>query len=268
MYGQSCYENGMRHFLSAIAFLFALTTAYVWNVGATGVVTFNRNVCVLARRHIPSIPEDCQLDDWIMYLWAGLFSVSVILLLWQAGRLIYNWVRRHQNLEPLRFFVTYDGVLQDDALQFVFGIGGHYETRVANGLYKTTHTFLIGIKNASRNQFVSNCKVYLDIPDKDGSVPRSYLLVDTFTLNASEERFVPIVSYDEPATISSYKGSIIRLCIPVYGGFLNVGSGWPWQMPIGAYTFTLRATAKEVGVRDVVCKIWVDEAGKLHFERA
>ncbi len=203
-----------------------------------------------------------------MYLWAGLFSVSVILLLWQAGRLIYNWVRRHQNLEPLRFFVTYDGVLQDDALQFVFGIGGHYETRVANGLYKTTHTFLIGIKNASRNQFVSNCKVYLDIPDKDGSVPRSYLLVDTFTLNASEERYVPIVSYDEPATISSYKGSIIRLCIPVYGGFLNVGSGWPWQMPIGAYTFTLRATAKEVGVRDVVCKIWVDEAGKLHFERA
>ncbi len=159
-----------------------------------------------------------ELDDWIMYLWAGLFSVSVILLLWQAGRLIYNWVRRHQNLEPLRFFVTYDGVLQDDALQFVFGIGGHYETRVANGLYKTTHTFLIGIKNASRNQFVSNCKVYLDIPDKDGSVPRSYLLVDTFTLNASEERFVPIVSYDEPATISSYKGSIIRLCIPVYGG--------------------------------------------------
>ena len=59
-----------------------------------------------------------------------------------------------------------------------------------------------------------------------------------------------IVSYDEPASVSQYAGSHIRLHIPVHGGNYNVGYGWPWQMPIGAYTFTLRATSKEAGFRE------------------
>jgi hypothetical protein len=262
-------KKGMRHFLSAVAFLFALTTPYVWNVGATGVVTFNRNVCDLARRHISSIPEDCRLDDWIIYLWAALFILSLFALFWEVGRLIGKYLTRRHSLEPLNDSFAYDGDSLDDALQFVFGAGKDYQTWVAIGIYKTMHTFMIGIKNTSKTNFLSNCKLYLDISDHNSFAVNSYCLVDTFTLNATEERYVPIVSYDEPATVSGYKGSIIRLCIPVYGGgALGVGSGWPWQIPVGEYTFTLRATAKEVGAHQVVCKIWVDDAEKLHFEKA
>ena len=80
---------------------------------------------------------------------------------------------------------------------------------------------------------------------------KSYLIVDTFTMNATEERLVPVVRFDEPATVSGHKGSAIQLLIPVAGGYYNVGRGWPWWLPIGAYAFTLTATSKEAGARGV-----------------
>ena len=90
MWRNSANEKGMRHIFSAIAALFALTSAYVWDVGQTGVGTFNRNVCELLRRHAP-VPEDCGIDNWILALWAALVAVSVIYLLWQVSR----WIWKH-----------------------------------------------------------------------------------------------------------------------------------------------------------------------------
>ena len=119
---------------------------------------------------------------------------------------------------------------ESDQLQIIFG----HEEKAANGLCKTQHTFSVSIKNASQDQFLSNCKVFLDIPDEGGVAPKSYLIVDTFTLTATEERLVPIVRFDEPATVSGHKGSTIQLLIPVTGGYYNVGRGWPWWLPIGA----------------------------------
>jgi hypothetical protein len=152
--------------------------------------------------------------------------------------------------------------------QIIFGNGDGYETKKASGLYKTTHTFSVGIKNANTATFLSNCKLHAEVNDPKTGHPRSYLLVDTFTLNASEERSVEIVSFDEPASISNHAGKHINLHIPIVGGFYDVGSGWPWQMPIGHYVFTLRLTCRETAPNELVCKVWVDDANKLHFERA
>ena len=56
-------------------------------------------------------------------------------------------------------------------LDIVVGIGRAFELKRANGLYKTTHTFSIAVKNRDRERFLSNCKLFLDIPDqKDGSL--------------------------------------------------------------------------------------------------
>jgi hypothetical protein len=123
-------------------------------------------------------------------------------------------------------------------LQIVFGTDRNFETKRASGLYQMAHTFSVAVKNADSARFLSNFKLYLDISNEGNGVPTTYLLVDTFTLNAPEERFIPIVSYDEPATISQHVGRHIRLLIPVHAGYYDVGIGWPWQMPIGAYTFT------------------------------
>jgi hypothetical protein len=153
-------------------------------------------------------------------------------------------------------------------LQIILGAGGNLETKKAKGLYKTTHTFIVAVKNSDSERFLSNCKFYLDIPDQKDGNQRSYLLIDTFTLNASEVRCVPIVSYDESHAGNRSEKDHICLLIPVGGAwFAEIGTGWPWQMPVGSYTFTLRATSKETGPCEVVCRIWVDDAGKLHFER-
>jgi hypothetical protein len=156
-----------------------------------------------------------------------------------------------------------------NALQIVFGTDRNFETKRGSGLYKMTHTFSVAVKNVDSARFLSNCKLFLDISNQGNDVPTPYLLVDTFTLNASEERYVPIVSYDEPATISQHAGKHIRLLIPVHAGFYDVGIGWPWQMPIGAaYIFTLRAISKETVPCEVACNVWVDDTQKLHFEKA
>lgn len=152
------------------------------------------------------------------------------------------------------------------ALNIIVGSGRAFEEKQANGLYQTKHTFLIAIRNDDRERFLSNCKFFLDIPDQNGQEPRSYLLIDTFTLNASEQRFVEIASYNEPATVSRHAGDTIHLHIPVGVGY-NVGHGWPWRLPVGAYSITLRATSKECAPCIVVCRMWVDNGAKLHFEK-
>ncbi len=152
-------------------------------------------------------------------------------------------------------------------LQIIFGNGGYFETKRTSGFYKLSHTFSIAVKNEGPARFLSNCKLYLDIADRNNGMQRSYLLVDAFTLNASEERYVQIINFDEPATVSQHSGDAIQLLVPTSSAY-NVGVGWPWQMPLGAYTFTLRATSKETSPCEVACRAWVDDEKKLHFEKA
>lgn len=155
----------------------------------------------------------------------------------------------------------------ETALEVTVGAGGAFEEKRSNGLYKTRHTFSVAIKNNDEERFLSNCKFFLDISDPKDGTSRTYLLVDAFTLNASEERYVPIVSYDEPATISRHAGDAISLHVPIGVGY-DVGYGWPWHLPLGAYSLKLRATSKQTAPCEVTCKIWVDDESHLHLDKA
>jgi hypothetical protein len=171
--------------------------------------------------------------------------------------------------EKAQFEAAQSSISKRNALQIILGTEGEFETRKASGLYKTTHTFNVSLKNENCERFISNCKFYLSIADKDNGNKRDYALnVEPFTLNPTEERFFSIVSYEEPASVSGHAGEFIRLLIPVTGAYYGVGSGWPWQLPVGSYVFALFATSKEHGRVEVVCKIWVDHDKKLHFTRA
>ena len=120
-----------------------------------------------------------------------------------------------------------------------------------------------------RVPFLSNCKFYLDITNPVNGEQRTCLLVDTFTLNASEVRYVRIVSYDEAATISKHCGDHIELLVPADGTmFAESFKAWPRHLPLVGQAFTLRATSMEGGVREMVCKVWVDGEQTLHFEKA
>ncbi len=153
-----------------------------------------------------------------------------------------------------------------NALQIILGSGGHYECRENSGRYMTHHVFSVGIKNVDRGNFLSNCKVYLNIANETGTERKDYLLDGPFTLNPTEERYIAIVSYREPATVSKHAGDFIQMHVPV-GFAYGAGYGWPWRLPVGAYTFSLWAISKETSRSSLACKIWVVD-GKLHFEAA
>jgi hypothetical protein len=159
-----------------------------------------------------------------LWLYPCAFVLGLVLIYWD------NW--RNRAAVSIAHPTTAQPT-ETDPLQITFG----HEAKTAVGLYKTMHTFSVDIKNVSQTQFLSNCKAFIDIPDEGSVTPKSYLIVDSFTLNAAEERLVPIVQFDEPATVSGHKGSTIQLMIPVVVGYYNVGWGWPWRLPVGAYTF-------------------------------
>jgi hypothetical protein len=156
---------------------------------------------------------------------------------------------------------------QDSNLRILLGVGNNFEKRESVGLYQTGHSFNVCIENAHTAQFLSNCKLSLNIANEKGVGRQDYWLEGPFTLNPTERKFRSIVSYREPATARKHAGDFIQLHIPIGSGY-GAGYGWPWRLPVGGYTFSLRATALEAGPAEIVCKVWVDDNSELHFEKA
>jgi hypothetical protein len=144
---------------------------------------------------------------------------------------------------------------------------GEFETRKSAGLYSTDHAFSVCVENAHPTKFLSNCKLYLNIANPKDGERKDFLMEGPFTLNPTERKFRSIVSYREPATVSKHPGDFIQMHVPVGFGY-GVGHGWPWRLPIGAYTFSLWAISLEAGRKEVACKVWVDDDCNLHFEMA
>lgn len=142
--------------------------------------------------------------------------------------------------------------------------GGDFESFRNHQIYTNRHTFSVAVTNTSPSEFVSNCKLHLEIA-RTGEPVQSFLLLDTFTLNAGEDRLVPIVSYDEPIPPHPTGGPELRFLVPVLGQGYDVGHGWPWQAPLGAYSFTLKATSRGHPVASVPFSAWVDGNGVLNF---
>ncbi len=156
--------------------------------------------------------------------------------------------------------------LEADLLEVIVARGGNYESTQVNRPGVATKIISVGVKNRSTKRFLSNCKLYLDVPERDGRPMQTYLLVDSFTLQATEERYVQIAYYDEPAGPGGKGGNHIRLCLPVSGGWL--GAADASQLPVGAYAVVLKATSSDAKTSEVACRTWVDENGKFHFEKA
>ena len=89
-------------------------------------------------------------------------------------------------------------VADSPALQIICDTGAEYENTKAVSLYRSQRTFAIALQNSSRNMFVSNCKLYLDIINPKTGSPARHLILDSFTLNPTESWLVEIVHYAEP----------------------------------------------------------------------
>lgn len=147
-------------------------------------------------------------------------------------------------------------------ITIVIGHGGRYEHAKNANLYLLSKTLSIGVKNIGAT-YLSNCKVYCEIIDRDKNVPLRWLREDTFTLNVGEERLITIASYNEPIPPHPKGEEEIRLHAPIgngYGGFMPT-------LPSEGGALTITASCAECMPCEIICKLWVKE-GKFQWEQA
>ncbi|HEX9512982.1 MAG TPA: hypothetical protein VF939_20975 [Puia sp.] len=152
-----------------------------------------------------------------------------------------------------------DSINDSGQLSIILSNGPNFEKFQSYNLYYMNRTILVSIKN-NGNKFISNCNFYLDI---QGDHIKTFCIADSFTLNATEEKYIPIVSYNEAIALHTDKFKVIRLCIK-HGGFYNTDADLSYDK---IHVIKLRATCKELNALEVACKIWIDQNGCLKLEK-
>jgi hypothetical protein len=108
------------------------------------------------------------------------------------------------------------------------------------------------IENVDSAHFISNCKFTVNVNSAD------YQLVDTFTLNPTEHKIVPIAIHHE-TEIDKFIHIVVR----------RVGiNAFDVQLPLTGSLITLKATSAETKAVQLVCRLFVDETGRLRIEKA
>ena len=137
-------------------------------------------------------------------------------------------------------------------LQIIIGSGNNYET-IESSSQRVTRTVLVGVKNHNRNRYISNCKLYVKLPNEESFRP---LNNGSFTLNADEERFFE-VAYRHDYAVRTHEIDSIQFSI-------RGAQHWAYR---GTYFITLKAEGFEARTYEVICKLWVDENGILRLDR-
>jgi len=145
--------------------------------------------------------------------------------------------------------------VRSDALQMSLGTTADFEQIEDRGGC-ILRTILVCVENIDPSHFISNCKLHAEF---DG---RNNLLVDNFTLNATERRFVPIVTHHE-----SPSDKFIHIQAPHVSGFFAEAYDH-LKIPLSGGLITLNATSAETRPARLPCRAFIDSAGKLKMEKA
>ena len=78
-------------------------------------------------------------------------------------------------------------------LSIILGTGNLFEKTKSYKLYYLNRTISVAVRN-NGTKFISNCKLYIEINGSSHPLPP----IDGFTLNPTEEKYIPIISYNEP----------------------------------------------------------------------
>jgi hypothetical protein len=129
-----------------------------------------------------------------------------------------------------------------------------FETAIPRG-DSIARTVKISVENTDSNHFVSNCKVHVEV---DGV---NYALkLDSFTLNPTEKRFMEIATHHENNPADKW----IHLCIQLPGGSY-IGVMQP-RLPLAGGLLTIKATSAETRPAQLICRVFVDDSGRLRME--
>jgi hypothetical protein len=112
------------------------------------------------------------------------------------------------------------------------------------------------VENIDPSHFITNCKLHGDFNGAHN------LLNNIGTLNATEKRFVEIATHHE-APFDQF----IHIQAPRAGGFFSEAYNY-LKLPLSETLLTLHATSAETKPAQLICRLFVDEAGKLRMEKA
>lgn len=142
-----------------------------------------------------------------------------------------------------------------DALRVTFGDTPAFEQTEVRADY-IIRTMLVCVENIDTSHFITNCKIHGEFSGGN------HLLVDSFTLNATEKRFVPIATHHEmPAD------KFIHIIAPRVGGFFAEAYDY-LKLPLGGALITIHATSAETRPAKLICRVFVDDTGKLKMIKA
>jgi hypothetical protein len=149
-------------------------------------------------------------------------------------------------------------------LQIIIGSGTNYE-KVEIGQNRVTKSVLIGVKNTNPNRYLSNCNLYVKLPNDDVFHP---LNNSKFSLNQEEERFFEVAYRYEYINKPQRYIDSIQFSIPNQsGGAILDGRPLYW-LSRGTHFITLKAEALEVKPYEIICKVWIDDNGTLRLAKA
>jgi hypothetical protein len=183
-----------------------------------------------------------QVSGWIGL---GLFSVSLLALIKP------DWLWRSKAAHSS----------QKPEINLIIGRDGHYVENSSFNSVNVMKTVCVGVKNIGATH-LSNCKLMFEATRADNGTRETWLRDGPFSLAIGEERYLSVVTYNEPISPQTAPENWIRLSAPPSGNFWS-----PPMLPAAGGAVTLTATSAESRERRMICKFWAKE-GKLYWEMA
>jgi hypothetical protein len=142
-----------------------------------------------------------------------------------------------------------------EALRLTLGSSPEFEqTQVVSG--HIARTWCICVQNIDHDNFITNCKLYGDFSGGH------HLLRDIGTLMATEKRYIEIATHHE-AEFDKF----IHIQAPMAGGFFAEAYDH-LRLPLRGSLLRLQVTSAETRPAELICRVYVDDTGKLKMEKA
>jgi hypothetical protein len=149
----------------------------------------------------------------------------------------------------------------EHALEIIVGSSSKYRQSKSNP-NSTTETISIGVRNSHASRRITNCRISMRLPETVSAY--AYLLLDGLTLEALEERLVPVAYFHEFREKTQVPD---RIRIPVQPRAGYTMRGGDQELPIKPSSVSFDADSTETKSRHISCKMWLDDHRKLQLEQ-
>jgi hypothetical protein len=142
-----------------------------------------------------------------------------------------------------------------DALRISLGKDGNFY-QVAPAGVRHRRTASVCVENIDKGKFISNCKIFVEFNGYNAP------LLEAFTLNATEKRFVPVITHDNGARPDDF----VWVCAPRAPGFFAEAYEYLRLHLTDKPTITIKTTSAETRAAEIICRVFIDDSGKLCLE--